>query len=53
MISASLHTGGRTTQVWNTAFERVIRQRELPERHLTENNGDGRSENLTNFEVFL
>ena len=53
VISTSLRMGGRTTQVCGTQIERVVRRRERRQRHLTENNGDGRSENLINFEVLL
>ena len=53
VISASLRTGGRTAQVCGTQIERVVRRWERRQRHLTENNGDGRSENLINFEVLL
>ena len=50
VISTSLHTARRTTQVCNTEIERGRNERQ---RHLTENNGHGRSENLTNFDVLV
>ena len=52
-IKNGAYGGGRITQVCDTAVQRVIWQRELPERHLTEMTGEWRSENLTNFEVLV
>ena len=53
VISKPLRTGPRTTHLCGTGVERVVWQRELPERHLTEMTGEWRSENLTNFEVLV